>query len=54
MTIINRGWNGDISSMDHLDFMAYSDQPTIIEFARAALGKIKIYWVSVMNSLLII
>ena len=42
MTIINRGWNGDISSMDHLDFMGYSDQPTIIESARAALGKIQI------------
>ena len=39
MTIINRGWNGDISSMNHLDLMAYSDEPTTIESARAALGK---------------
>ena len=54
MTIINRGWNGDISSMNHLDFMGYSDEPTIIESARAALGKtsIQIYWVSVINKLL--
>ena len=46
ITIINRGWNGDILSMDKLDFMAYSNEAILVGSARAALGKITAlrYW----------